>query len=860
MLNFILNGEKISTNTDMYLIDYLRDVMHITSVKRSCNDNSCGTCTVIIDRKAMRSCNIKLSQIIGKNVLTIESLSKKEKEVYVYAFKTVGAVQCGYCTPGMIMTAKALIDEEAMPSRYHIRKAITSNICRCTGYAKIEKAIELASRIFAGEENIEKTKPKGKIGELMSSEDLDEKILGKAKYTDDLFIKDMLYGGVYRLDVPRAKIKSINYEKALSHKDTVAIIDKNSLKKSYKIGIINKDTPVFVGIGEETRCISDAICAIASKTKKGLKEALELIEVEYEELKPITDVKSALKKDSYHIHEGGNILKTVSINRGDTDAAIKNSKYVVTNHYSVPMTDHAFLELESALSYIKGKDLIVYTSAQNALSIKKQLEDILEIEENNIKVIIRNVGGSFGGKIDISLQHHCALLAFETKKPIKMTFTRRESIKYHPKRHSMEMEFTTACDENGKLTALKAIVIADTGAYASLGETVIGSACINAAGPYNYQNISVKGLSVFTNNVVAGGYRGFGVPQVNFAIESNLNALAELAGISAWEIRYKNAVDVGDILPNGQIADTDTALKETLISVKDFYYSNQFVGIACAIKNVGSGVGRQDVGKCVLIVKNEKVIIKSDISFSGQGIETALVQIVCETTGLLPHQIKCECMQLGDFIASRHTFFIGEAVRRASLKLENALQNSSLKKLNGSYYVGEYVSITDPINSKKENPISHVSYAYATHCVALDEDGKIKKVVASHDVGKAINPINIQGQIQGGVVMSLGYALSEKVSSKNGVIEGDLSSLGILRANQVPEVDVIIVEKNLSKLAYGAKGVGEISAIPTVAAVQGAYMKFDGIFRNKLPLEDTAYNKKKVKKGQVKINVKNIKF
>ncbi|MGP1567131.1 MAG: selenium-dependent xanthine dehydrogenase [Peptoanaerobacter stomatis] len=858
MLEFILNGEIVNSYIDMYLIDDLRDIMHITSVKRGCEDGSCGACMLIIDGVATYSCHKKISDILGKSVITVEGLDEEEKEVYVYAFKTVGAVQCGYCTPAMIMSAKALIDEYNLPSKYQIKKAISKNICRCTGYAKIEKAIELASRIFAGIDKIQKSKSKGKIGEILSSEEVDDKILGIAKYTDDLYMKDMLYGGALRLDVPRAFIKSIDYTKALNHKDTVAIIDKNSLKKSNKVGLVRQDTPVFVGVGEETRCISDAICAIASKTKKGLKEALSLVEVEYEELKPITHMKDALKKDAYDIHKDGNILQKVLINRGDVDSAIKNSKYVITNNYSVPMTDHAFLETESALAYVKDEDLILYTSAQNVSNIRKQLVNILDLPENNIKVVIKNVGGDFGGKNDITVQHHTALLALETKKPVKMTFTRQESIKYHSKRHSMEMEFTTACDENGKLTALKAIIIADTGAYASVGENVIEKCCMHSAGPYNYQNINIKGMSVFTNNISAGAFRGFGVTQSNFAIESNLNRLAELAGISAWEIRYKNAVDVGDILPNGQIADSDTALKETLISVKDFFYSKSYVGIACAMKNMGDGVGSKDVGKCVLLVKNDKVIIKSDIAFSGQGIETALIQIVCQTTGLLPGQIKCECMQLGSANTSKHTFFIGEAVRRASLKLQEALINSTLRKLNGSYYIGEYVSVTDPIDSKKDNPISHISYAYATHCVALDEDGKVKKVIASHDVGKAINPINIQGQIQGGVTMALGYALSEKVIVKNGVVQGDFGSLGVLRANQVPEIDVIIVEKNLSKLAYGAKGVAEISAIPTVAALQGAYMKFDGIFRTKLPLEDTAYNKKKLKKNNFAF--KNMKF
>lgn len=853
MFEFILNKDKVQSKTDMYLIDFLRDKLNITSVKRGCDDTSCGACMVIIDKKACKSCHIKLSQIVGKTVTTIEGLSEKEKDVYVYAFKSVGAVQCGYCTPAMVISAKALIDEINMPTKMQIKKAISPNICRCTGYAKIEKAIELASKMLREDIKIKKLNSKGRIGDKLSLKDTKDKILGITKYTDDLYIKDMFYGGALRLDVPRALIKSIDYTKAKKHKDFVSLIDKTSITKGNYIGSVKEDTPVFVGIGEETRCISDTICIIASKNKNSVQEILSLIKIEYEVLKPILNIKDALKKDAYNIHKDGNILQKVILKRGDSQNAIKNSKYVVTNHYSLPFTDHAFLETESALAYKKGEELIIHTSFQSSSNLKRQLAKVLPIKEDKIKLIIQNMGGSFGGKSDITLQHHTALLAIQTGKPVKMTFSRQESIKYHTKRHAMEIELTTACNEDGKLTAMKAIILSDTGAYASVGANVIEKCCMHSPGPYNYQNIDIKGMAIHTNNVSSGAYRGFGVAQANFAIESNLNILAEMAGISAWEIRYKNAIEVGDILPNGQIADSDTALKETLISVKDFYYSNPYVGIACAMKNMGEGTGRSDIGKCVLIVKNERVIIKSDISFSGQGVPVALIQIVCETTGILPENVKCEHLEMSNenSNSSRHTFFIGEAVRRASLKLKSALEMSSIKKLNGQYFVGEYIGITDPIDSQKENPISHISYAYATHCVALDEEGKVQKIVASHDVGKAINPITIEGQIQGGVAMSLGYAISEKVIIRNGVIKGDYSSLGLLRANQMPEIEPIIVEKNLSKLAYGAKGVAEISAIPTASAMQGAYMKFDGIFRTKLPLEDTAYNKKKIKKKKI---------
>ena len=843
MYEFYLNNEKVIYDKDIYLIDYIRDVKHITSVKKGCGDVSCGSCMVLVDSKATKSCHIKLSQIQNKNITTVEGISEREKQVYTYAFKKVGAVQCGYCTPAMVISTKSLIDEIGMPTKSQIKKAISKNICRCTGYVKIQEAIELSAKILNDDIQIQQVKSKTKIADI-----IDEKILGKAIYTGDIYDDDMIYASALRLDIPRVFVKNIDYTAALKHKDVVAIIDKSNLKKGKYIGI-NKDVPVFVGVGEETRCISDAICVVGSKNRDTLDEIKSLIKVEYEELKPITTISESIKKSKYNIDGVSNILKKIEFKREDADKSIKNSKYVVTNDYTFASTDHGFLETESAFAYVKDNQLNLYVSMSNLQSVKKQLEDILDVEKINI--ISTNVGGDFGGKIDITLAHHCSLMALVTGKKVKMSFSRKESIKYHNKRAPMQIKITTACDENGKFTAIKSIILADTGAYSTNGENMIQRACIHMGGPYNYANVDIKGVALYTNNITSSTYRGNCVEQVNFALESNINELAQLVGISPWDIRYKNAVEFGDILPNGQIVDSDVALKETLLSVKDYFFSNDYVGVACGMSSVGNGVGNIDTGKCVLVVKNENIIINSDVSLAGQGMDVALIQVVCEIVGVSPDMVSFEKVEFDDTNSSKHTFFILEALRRAAMKLKSALENENLKKMNGRYFVGQYMSITDPINSQKENPVSHVSYAYATHCVSLDEYGKVKKVLASHDVGKAINPNSIQGQIHGGVAMSLGYALTEKINSKKGVISGDFSSLKILNAVDMPPIESIIVEKNISKLAYGAKSVAEISAIPTPAALQGAYIKYDGIFRTNIPLEETVYNKKKAKKVRI---------
>jgi CO/xanthine dehydrogenase Mo-binding subunit len=362
----------------------------------------------------------------------------------------------------------------------------------------------------------------------------------------------------------------------------------------------------------------------------------------------------------------------------------------------------------------------------------------------------------------------------------------------------------------------------------------------------------LEGFCVYTNNPPAGAFRGFGVPQSNFGAELNMDQLADLAGLDRWEIRYRNAVEPGMVLANGQICGADTAIKETLLAVKDDYYNNKYTGIACAFKNTGIGVGLQDIGRCRIRVKGGKVVVHSAASCIGQGLATVMIQIVSETLGIDGSQIvfsqpdSCLCPDSGATTASRQTLFTGEACRQAALKLKAELEAKTLEELEGRDFEGEFNGITDPISSNKENPQTNVAYSYAAHVAILDDDGKVSKIVAAHDVGRAINPRNIEGQVEGGVIMGLGGALREKLVYDNGLVKSKFGTLGLLRSTEVPEIDVKIIEKNQSELAYGAKGIGEIALIPVAAAVASAYESFDGIRRFELPLKGTPYNGKKV--------------
>ncbi|MDU7214590.1 selenium-dependent xanthine dehydrogenase [Clostridium sp.] len=851
MVKFKLNGRDVEIEEGRTLINYLREECDLTSVKNGCGEGACGACMVLVDEKATKACILKSDKIKGKEIQTVEGLSDRDKKVFAYAFSKAGAVQCGFCIPGMVISAKALLLKTLNPTLDEVKKALMGNICRCTGYVKIEKAVLMAAEILRENRDVPTVFCKGIVGEEMGRIDAEDKILAEGEYVDDMKINGMIYGFALRSKYPRALVKNIDYSDAEKLEGVVKVVTSKDIPGERYGGHLKKDWPALIEVGEETRYVGDAIALVAATSMDIARKAADLIKVDYEELEPLSLPEEAMKEGAPKIHKDGNILVREVLKRGNVDEALKNSKYVVTNHYSVPFTEHAFLEPESAVAVPTEKELIVYTGSQSVYDDLHEITHLLGLGEDKVRIISKYVGGGFGGKEDMSCQHHAALLAYLTGKPVKMTLTRAESIKVHPKRHAMEMEFTTACDEKGKLTAMRAKIIADTGAYASLGGPVLQRACTHAAGPYNYQNSEVEGIAVYTNNPPGGAFRGFGVTQSAFATECNINQLAELVGISPWEFRWRNAIEAGQELPNGQIADPGTALKETLLAVKDVYDNNEYVGIACAFKNSGIGVGLPDIGRCILEIKDGKVHIRSSAACIGQGLGTILTQILCQTLDITPDKVVYEAPDTrrtpdsGTTTASRQTTFTGEAVRVTALKVKEALNGRTLDALNGQEFYGEFSGVTDKMGSDKKNPVSHVAYGFATQVVVLDENGKLKKVVAAHDVGKAINPKNVEGQIEGGVVMGLGYALTEDYPLKNSVPTAKFGTLGLLRATAVPEIKAMVIEKNTNDLSYGAKGVGEITCIPTAPAVQGAYYKFDGVFRTKLPLENTFYKKSK---------------
>ena len=887
MVHFTLNGVAAEAEGGRSLLSYLRDEARLTAAKLACGEGVCGACSVLLDGAVVRSCTVPLERAEGKSVLTLEGFPGDELSLYERAFVEAGAVQCGYCTPGMVIAAKALLDANRDPSEAEIRKAIRLNLCRCTGYVKIVDAIRRAAAARAAAAGVSaagvsvagaaagssahprdvEVLARGGIGERLARVDAAVKARGEARYVDDRVEPRMLHGAALRSPHPRARLVGLDVSAAQALPGVAVVATWKDIPGSRFTGSVQQDWPTLIAVGEETHYVGDAVALVAAETPALAARALKLIRADYEVLPPVLSPAAALAGGAPMLHAGGNVLTRLVLDRGDAAAALARAAFVVEGTFTTPFTDHAFMETESALAYPPDEAgvVTVRTAEQNVYDGQRYIADTLGLPRDQVRVVSDYVGGGFGGKEDQTVQHTAALLAWLSGKPVKCTLSRAESTRVHVKRHAMTIDLRVGCDTEGKLCGLSARIVADTGAYASLGGPVLHRAVTHAAGPYVVDDMSVEGLAVFTNNPPAGAFRGFGVPQVNFAVESALNALASKAGLSAWEIRFRNAVRPGQRLSNGQIAGPDAALEECLLAVRvAFESAGGRAGIACGFKNTGLGMGHPDVGRCRLVVHADHVEVLTGAASVGQGIETVLTQIACQVLGLEPRQVRVRAPDTtstpdsGTTTASRQTLITGEACRRAcEAAWEAALSSDrepvgdfTLSVIAGREFRGEYHAVTDPLEAATTDPVRHVAYSYACQLVILGDDRRIQRVIAAHDSGLIVNPMAFEGQVEGGVVMGLGYALTEHLALENGAPVGGFGRLGLLRSVEVPPIQVIPVRKagagsaidgGVSGAAFGAKGIGEISSIPTAAAVAGAYYAADAVLRDRLPLRDTPY-------------------
>lgn len=873
-LNFILNGQetRVFYELGMNFLEVLREECAITSPKDGCApQGACGCCTILVDGQPVLACLRKPEDMEGHEVVTLEGVPENARLLLAQAFVREGAIQCGFCIPGIVLRAYALLQQGRAFDATSIRKALAAHLCRCTGYSRIVDAIQTAGEAwesggrfphsgprrvhFFGEEfgrsrrqALQKTNGSAGVGASAERYHGEELALGAKSFVADLHVEGMLCAAPVFSAHPRARVLRLNFAPALASPGVVRVFGARDVPGARHVGLIVADWPVFVAQGETTRCVGDLLALVVADSQFHARRAAEKVEVEYEVLEPVTDPFAALEPGAPQVHPSGNLLEVCAFSRGNVDAALAASAHVLEETFYTQRVEHAFLEPEACLGIPCGDAIKVYSQGQGVHDDQRQIAAVLGLERERVEVELASSGGAFGGKEDLSIQAQTALAAHLLRRPVKTVLTREESIRVHPKRHPMVLHYTIGADAAGHLQAVRARIVGDTGAYASVGTKVLERAAGHSCGPYRVPNIDVDARTVYTNNPPSGAMRGFGANQAAFAMEGMLDRLAERVGIDGYDIRERNILGPGDLFATGQVMTASCGIRETLEAVKEIYRGAKYAGIACGIKNTGIGNAMEDAARVRILVCGDACLeIRTGFTEMGQGLFTVLRQVVSEETGLPPgimtvRTLSDLAVECGMTTASRATALSTAAAASAARKLALEMKGRRLGELTGREYTGEYVcNFTSKVGAKVPEPKTHIAYSYATQVVILGEDGRLQRVVAAHDVGHAINPLQCVGQIEGAIHMGLGYALSEELRCTNGRPESlRLRDLGILRAAEMPEVDVILVEVPDEYGGYGSKGVGEIGLVPTAAAVAAALHSYDRIWRLRLPMDESS--------------------
>ena len=848
MTTFDLNGTTITASGNHpHLMAALRDELGVISPKDGCAPSGqCGCCTVLVDGRARVACQTSMERAEGTQVLTLEGFNAAERDLYATTFAAHGALQCGFCTPGILVRTKALIDRKGTKlTREEASRHLGAHLCRCTGYTKILDAVE---SLAAGEVPV--AEPRGGIGTSGLRYEACDLSLGDRPFIDDMAPPGLLHGTVRLADYARADVVAIDTTAAEAVEGVERVLTAADVTGELRVGLIHQDWPVFIPEGGRTSYLGDVLALVVAVDRETARRAAGLVEVEYAPLKPFNDPVVAARSDEDAVWGlDGNVLSVSAYARGDVEEALARSAHVVDQVFQTQRIEHAFLEPESTLAVPTDDGLHVYSGGQGVWDDRDQIARVLGIDPERITVELVSNGGAFGGKEDLSNQAQTALAAWLTGRPVRCTLSREESLLLHSKRHPIRMAYRAGCDADGRLTALWARMLGDSGPYASVGMKVLERAAGHACGPYEVPAIDVESRAVRTNNPIGGAFRGFGANQAQFAMEGVMDRLAERVGITGWEIRSRNVVEPGSVWGAGQIMDEGCrGARACLDAIRPAYdgavADGRPAGLGLGLKNSGLGNGAVELARAIVRFREDgQVEVRHCWTEMGQGVHTVALQVAVEELGIDPARIEVVVdttreLGAGQTTGSRGTLMgagsVAEACRAA------AADGCRI----GVDYPGEYrVDWTNSLSEGLEHPVIHSTFGYAAQLVVLDpETGAPDRVVAAHDVGRAVNPVLCEGQIEGSVHMGLGYALTEGFPTDADARPRNttLKSLGIIRPKDMPPVEVILVEEPQPDAPYGIKGVGEIGLVPTAGAVAAALHAYDGRWRADLPMADEA--------------------
>jgi xanthine dehydrogenase molybdenum-binding subunit len=855
MADFTLNGTMVTARDDHpHLLAALREELGIISAKDGCSPSGqCGCCTVLIGGKARISCQTSMEKVAGAEITTIEGFDPAEVDRMAEAFAACGALQCGFCTPGIVVRTKALIDKNgAALTRDQAARHLGAHLCRCTGYTKVLDAVEALAH-----DDVPVAVRPGGVGSSGTKYEGRQLSVGLRPFIDDMAPDGCLHGALRLSDHARADVIGIDTSAALAEPGVHMVLTAADIPAAYRVGIIHKDWPVMIREGGRTSYLGDVLAVVVADSRQIARRAAELVEIDYDVLEPIVDTVRAVEWAESAVWElDGNILSTSSYRRGDVAAALASAAFTVDEVFQTQRIEHAFLEPESTLAVptvadgaVEPESLYVYSGGQGIWDDRDDIAAMLGIDTDRVTTELVSNGGAFGGKEDMSNQAHAALAAWMTGRPVKITLSREESLLMHPKRHPIRMHYRAGCDADGNLLAVEARMIGDSGPYASVGMKVLERAAGHATGPYLVDNVDVEAVAARTNNPVCGAFRGFGANQAQFAMEGVLDRLAEQVGISGWEMRSRNVVVPGGVWGPGQRMDDGCkGARACLDAIKPSYdeavAAGRSVGLGLGLKNSGLGNGFLEIARAVVHFRADGVVeVRHCWTEMGQGVHTVALQVVVEELGIDPERIEVIVDTTRELGAGQTTGSRGTLMGAGSVKAACEAARAGGCEI-GVDYEGEYrIDWTNSLSDEVEFPIIHSAFGYAAQLVVIDPDtGDIDKVVAAHDVGRAVNPMLCEGQIEGAVHMGLGYALSEgfPCDETGRPVNSTLRSLDIIRPKDMPPVEVILVEAPQPNAPYGVKGVGEIGLVPTAGAVAAAIRQWSGEWHNELPIRNEA--------------------
>lgn len=879
-IEFTLNGEPVSCwcGAGETLLQYLRGTACLRGAKNGCGTGHCGACTVLLDDKPVRSCVTRLSRAAGRRVLTIEGLRGADGGLHPIqkAFLDVGAVQCGFCTPGMVLAAKALLDRRPDPTEEEIASALEHNYCRCTGYVKIIEAVRLAGARLRGEDpgleavrTLEHTtvlqgrgetaRPRRVVGRSLPDLDGPAKVQGTLEYCGDLQREGMLHGAFVWAPAPRGVILGLDAAGAEEMPGVRRVLTHADVPGENRLGTFAREQQVFCE--KEFYFLGDMLALVVAETERQARAAAAAVRVRWEAREGIYTIAAGLEK--------GCVMAESGRRSGDVAGAKAQAALVVSGEYELERVEHGCLEPESAVGCLEDGRLTVYATTQSPFEIRAMLAHVMDMDEEKLRVVGTPLGGGFGSKCDAHIEAAAAVAAHALGAPVKITLDRRESLLLSTKRHAYQTRYEAGFDADGAIRYLDAALCSDAGPYDNLSSGVLMQSCIFAGGPYRIPNISVAGRAVRTNNVLGGAFRGFGINQGAVCIETLLDEAAEKLGLDPFELRRRNALRAGSLTVGGEKLRHSVGLLDTIDACERLTrealaeYAPRYprgdkalgVGVASGYKNVGVGKGVPDDGGCILTVKPDgRLEMRVSGIDMGQGFRTAMLQLCAEAAGWETGEIDvvsgdtARTLRHGQAVSERQTLNSGRAVVEAAARLREVLARDPWRP--GETRSAEYYFRAPPTypledgearRREGEEYRNYPAYAYTTQSAIVEVDRgtgavKVLKVVAAHDVGRAINPHIIEGQIEGSCSMGIGYALGESFPSVEGVpVNLSYGKLGLPRIGETPAYELALVEDPEPLGPFGAKGISEVATVPMTPAVLNAIHDAVGVRIRTLP-------------------------